>query len=124
MGIKKILVIDDDAGIREFLKTFFEEREYDIETAFDGQDGVEKFKKGSYDLVMCDMLMPRMIGMNVLKTIKEIKPDQRVIMMTGVKEDSMMANAKTLGCQLYLTKPVKLAELETRVAECFGETAS
>ena len=73
---------------------------------------------------MCDMLMPRMIGLNVLKAIREIKPEQRVIMMTGVKEDSMMTKAQALGCHLYLTKPVKLAELEARVAECFGETAS
>ena len=124
MSAGKILIIDDDEGIREFLKMFFEDREYDVQTAFDGEDGVAKFLEGTYDLVMCDMLMPRMIGIQALKKIKEIKPDQKVIMMTGVKEESMSAAAKALGCLLYLTKPVKLAELEARIAECFGEAAS
>ncbi len=123
MAAGKILIIDDDAGIREFLKMFFDDRDYDVEIAFDGQDGVEKFQKNSYDIILCDMLMPRMIGTQVLKAIKEIKPDQKVIMMTGVKEDSMVSAAKALGCHLYLTKPVKLTELETCVAECFGEAA-
>lgn len=117
----KILIIDDDAGIREFLKMFFEDREYDVDIAFDGQNGVEKFADGKYDLVLCDMLMPRMIGTTVLKLIKEIRPAQRVIMMTGVKEDSMVAAAKALGCRFYLTKPVKLEELAARVTECFEE---
>ncbi len=121
MGAGKILIIDDDSGIREFLQMFFEEREYETDIAFDGQDGVEKFEKNPiYDLVLCDMLMPRMIGINVLKKIKELKPTQPVIMMTGVKEDTMVSTAKSLGCHFYLTKPVKLAELEAKVNECLG----
>lgn len=124
MSVGKILIIDDDAGIREFLQMFFEDREYQTDIAFDGQDGIEKFEKSpSYDLVLCDMLMPRMIGINVLKKIKEIKPSQPVIMMTGVKEETMVATAKSLGCQFYLTKPVKLGELEARVNECLGTSA-
>ena len=124
MGAGKILIIDDDAGIREFLQMFFEDREYITEIAFDGQDGVEKFEKNpSFDLVLCDMLMPRMIGINVLKKIKEMKPAQRVIMMTGVKEESMVSMAKSLGCHNYLTKPVKLAELEACVSECLGSSS-
>lgn len=121
MAAGKILIIDDDAGIREFLQMFFDEREYLTEIAFDGQDGVEKFEKDpAYDLVLCDMLMPRMIGLNVLKRIKELKPDQRVILMTGVKEETMIEKAKALGCKMYLTKPVKLSELEAHVTECLG----
>lgn len=119
MAGKKILVIDDDISIRGFLKDFFEDRDFNVETAEDGAQGVEKFKQGTYDLVICDMLMPKMIGTEVLRRIKEAKADQRVIMMTGVKEDSMMQKAKALGCHLYLTKPVQLSELEARVAECF-----
>ena len=66
------------------------------------------------------MRMPKMIGTQVLKRIKELKPAQKVILMTGVKEESMMATAKALGCHLYLTKPVKLSELEVRGSECFS----
>ncbi len=120
MARGKILVIDDEPGIREFLKMYFEDREYDIDIAADGEEGVEIFDKGNYALVLCDMLMPRMIGIRVLEKIKKAKPDQKVIMMTGVKDETMMAKAKSLGCHLYLNKPVKLQELEERVAECFS----
>ena len=122
MPTKKILVIDDDMAIRGFFVDFFEDRNFNVDAAADGVEGVEKFKQGTYDLVLCDMLMPRMIGIEVLKRIREIKSDQRVIMMTGVKEQSMVDKAKALGCHLYLTKPVQLSELEARVTECFPET--
>jgi two-component system, NtrC family, nitrogen regulation response regulator NtrX len=117
--MNKILVIDDEPGIREFMKMYFEERDYNVDIASDGQEGVELFEKGSYDLVLCDMLMPRMIGIQVLERIRTAKPDQKVIMMTGVKDETMVNKAKSLGCHLYLNKPVKLQELESRVAECF-----
>ena len=115
----KILVIDDDLTIRSFVQDFFEDRGFDVTTAADGAEGFEKFQKGAFDLVLCDMLMPKMIGVEVLKRIKELKPEQRVIMMTGVKENTMMEKAKSLGCYLYLTKPVQLNELEAKVKECF-----
>ena len=118
MAAQNILVIDDDFSIRGFLQDFFEDRGFNVTAAGDGADGFDKFQKGNFDLVLCDMLMPKMIGTEVLRRIKELKPDQKVIMMTGVKEDSMMEKAKALGCHLYLTKPVQLGELEARVNEC------
>ena len=119
MPSKKLLLIDDDLGIRGFLRDFFEDRGFDVEVAGDGAEGWEKFQKGQYDLVLCDMLMPKMIGVEVLRRIKETKPDQKVIMMTGVKEESMIEKAKSLGCHLYLNKPVRLTELEKHVLDCF-----
>ena len=118
----KILLIDDDLGIRGFLQDYFEDREYNVETASDGLEGLEKFQKsGPFEIIVCDMLMPRMIGLEFLKQVKKLKPDQRVIMMTGVKEASMVEKAKALGCHLYLNKPVSLADIEARVAECFRQ---
>ncbi|MBI3316709.1 MAG: response regulator [Candidatus Omnitrophica bacterium] len=116
-----ILLIDDEIDIRGFLKDFFEDRDFNVETASDGAEGVEKFKKGKFDLVVSDMLMPKLIGLEVLRQIRAAKPDQRVIMMTGVKEESMMAKAKELGCHDYLTKPVQLAQLVEKITECFPE---
>ena len=121
MPTKSILLIDDEVPIRSFMQDFFEDRGFNVETAGDGVEGVEKFQKGTFDLVITDMLMPKMIGLEVLKRIKALKPDQRVMLMTGVKEESMKQKAKDLGCYLYLTKPVQLTELEARVAECFPQ---
>ncbi len=120
MARGKILLIDDEIEVREFVKDFFEDRDFNVEVASDGLEGIEKFEKGQFDLVVCDMLMPKMIGTGVLKKIKEIKPEQKVIMMTGVKEDSMVEKAKALGCHHYLIKPVRLSELDARVSECFS----
>lgn len=114
-----ILLIDDDVGIRGFLQDYFQDRDFNVEIASDGAEGWGKFQKGKYDLVLCDMLMPKMSGLEVLKRIKELNPTQRVLMMTGVTENSTVEKAKELGCYLYLTKPVKLPELEERVTECF-----
>ena len=115
----KILIIDDEMEIRGFLKDFFEDRDFDVETAPHGEAGCEMFKPGLYDIVICDMMMPRMIGTEVLRRIREASPDQRVIMMTGVRESSMVDKARALGCHLYLTKPVSLSDLEARIEECF-----
>ncbi len=121
---KKILLVDDEIEIRQFLQVYFEDRDFTVEIASDGVEGFEKFQKGGFDLVVSDMLMPKMIGTELLRKIKETKPDQRVIMMTAVKEDSMVQKARALGCQHYLTKPVRLADLEAKVSECFSQTAS
>ena len=122
MARGKILVIDDEIGAREFLRDFLEDRDFNVTIAEDGQAGVEIFEKDpSFDLILCDMLMPRMIGLQVLQRVKAIKPDQLLILMTGVKDDSMKEKAKALGCHLYLTKPVQLTEVEARVLECFPD---
>ena len=119
MAGKNILVIDDEASIREFIKDFFEDRGFNVEIASDGIEGIDKCLKGEFDLVLTDMLMPKLIGLEVLRRIKAARPEQKVIVMTGVKERSMADRAKEIGCHSYLTKPIQLAELVKRVAECF-----
>ena len=119
MARGSILLIDDEESVRVFLQDFFEDREFDVEIASDGLEGWEQFQKGKFDLVLCDMLMPGMIGLEVLKRIKALKPDQKVIMLTSIKEDSMRKKTEEAGCDLYLNKPVRLSDLETRVGECF-----
>ena len=119
MASGNILIVDDDFAIRDFMRDFFEDRDFNVVMAENGLTGWEEFQKGTFDLVLCDMLMPKMIGVEVLRRIKEAKPDQKVIMMTGVKEESMIEKSKNLGCHLYLNKPVRLTELEKHVLDCF-----
>jgi DNA-binding NtrC family response regulator len=117
---KKILLVDDEIEIRGFMQDYFEDREYQVSTASNGEEALKLFEKESFDLIVCDMLMPKMIGVEFLRRVKEKKPDQRVIMMTGVREESMMEKAKALGCLHYLNKPVRLSDIEAKVAECFN----
>lgn len=115
----QILLVDDEPEIRGFLQDYFEDRDYRVLTACDGEDGLEIFSKNNFDLIVCDMLMPKMIGMEFLRQVKAQKPEQRVIFMTGVKEPGMIAKAEALGCLHYLTKPIRLSELEAKVAQVF-----
>ena len=116
----KILLIDDEIEIRGFLQDYFEDRNYQVFVASDGLEGLKLFEKENFDIIVCDMLMPNMIGIEFLRRVKEKKPAQRVIMMTGVREPSMMEKAQKLGCVHYLMKPVQLTDLEAKVAECLA----
>jgi DNA-binding response OmpR family regulator len=117
----KILLIDDEVDIRGFMQMFFEDRGFEIDIAEDGLQGVEKFKLNQYDLILSDMMMPGMLGLDVLRHIKQVKPEQKVILITGVKEKSMVQKAMELGCQHYLNKPFNLKELESIVDKCLAD---
>ena len=119
MAERRILIIDDEVEIREFFCDFLEERDFSCDVARDGLHGFEMYQKGQYDLVICDMMMPGMVGIEVLEKIKEIKADQKVLMLTGVREASLVKRAEELGCSFYLNKPVGLDELEEKINECF-----
>ena len=120
MARGKILIIDDEIEVREFFQDFFEDRDFQVTVAKNGIKGCESFEEGEFDLVICDMMMPGMIGIEVLERVKKKKPDQRMIMLTGVSEASMVEKANALGCSHYLNKPVSLDELEEKVNECLN----
>lgn len=115
----KILIIDDEEPIREFLRLFFEDRDFAVEAALDGVDALEKAKKQEYDLIICDVMMPRMHGHVFLKKLREFRPKQKAIVMSGISEETLMAKIKE-GCWWYLTKPFKLSDLEACVERCFA----
>ena len=118
MARGKILIIDDEIEVREFFQDFFEDRDFEVTAASNGRRGVEIFGQGEFDLIICDMMMPGMIGLEVLEHVKKIKQDQRIIMLTGVSEKSMVERAEALGCSHYLNKPVSLDALEKQVNAC------
>ena len=120
MAKGKILIIDDEIEVRGFFHDYLEERGYRVIAASDGEQGWEFFQKENFDLVICDMMMPKMIGLEFLRLAKGLKPNQKIIMMTAVKEESMTAKAKALGCTHYLTKPVGLTAVEAKISECFS----
>lgn len=120
MARGKILIIDDEIEVREFFQDFFEDRDFLVTAAKNGVKGCECFEADEFDLVLCDMMMPGMIGIEVLERIKAKKPDQLIIMLTGVSEASMVEKANALGCSHYLNKPVSLDQLEQTVDECLS----
>ena len=109
----KILIIEDDAAIRRVLvKILSEENDtYQVEEAEDGLVGIEKIKKDDYDLVLCDIKMPKMDGVEVLEAVKKIKPEIPMVMISGHGDLDTAVNTMRLGAFDYISKPPDLNRL-------------
>ena len=111
--MSKILVIEDEAAIRRVLiKIISEESDsYDVEEAENGLDGIEKIKDNDYDLVLCDIKMPKMDGVEVLEKAKKIKPEIPFVMISGHGDIDTAVNTMRLGAFDYISKPPDLNRL-------------
>ncbi len=111
--MSKILIIEDEAAIRRVLtKILSEENEsYKVEEAEDGLQGVEKVKNEDYDLILCDIKMPKMDGVEVLEAVKKIKPEIPMVMISGHGDLETAIQTMRLGAFDYISKPPDLNRL-------------
>lgn len=111
--MSKILIIEDEATIRRVLvKILSEENEaYVLDEAEDGLKGTEKIKNEDYDLVLCDIKMPKMDGVEVLQAVKKIKPEIPIVMISGHGDLETAVNTMKLGAFDYISKPPDLNRL-------------
>jgi len=111
--MSKILIIEDEAAIRRVLTKILSEESdtYSVDEAEDGLIGIEKIKKEDYDLVLCDIKMPKMDGVEVLEAIKKIKPETPVVMISGHGDLDTAVNTMRLGAFDYISKPPDLNRL-------------
>ncbi len=107
----KILIIDDEKSIRSTLKEILEYEKYEVKEAADGAEGLAMIKKEDFDLVMCDIKMPNMDGMDVLTAANEIKPDLPFIMISGHGTIDTAVEATKKGAYDFLQKPPDLNRL-------------
>jgi len=109
----KLLIIEDEAAIRRVLvKILSEENDtYKVEEAEDGLSGMEKIKNDDYDLVLCDIKMPKMDGVEVLEATKKIKPEVPIVMISGHGDLETAVNTMLLGAFDYISKPPDLNRL-------------
>jgi DNA-binding NtrC family response regulator len=118
--MNKILIIEDEAAIRRVLvKILSEESDsYQVFEAEDGLNGIEMIKKDDYDLVLCDIKMPKMDGVEVLEASKKIKPEIPFVMISGHGDLDTAVNTMRLGAFDYISKPPDLNRLlnTTRIA--------
>jgi len=115
--MSKILVVEDEAAIRRVLvKILSEESDsYQVEEAEDGLRGIEAIKNKDYDLVLCDIKMPKMDGVEVLEAARKIKPEIPFIMISGHGDLDTAVNTMRLGAFDYISKPPDLNRLLTTV---------
>ena len=103
----KILVIEDEAAIRRVLvKILSEENDkYEVDEAEDGLIGIDKIKNDDFDLVLCDIKMPKMDGVEVLEAVKKLKPEIPIVMISGHGDLDTAVNTMRLGAFDYISKP-------------------
>lgn len=112
---KKVLIVDDQNGIRVLLVEVFSSEGYQTFQASNGKLALEIVKKESPDLVLLDMKIPGMDGLEILKHIKNIDQKMKVIMMTAYGELDMIKEATDLGALMHFTKPFDIDELRMAV---------
>jgi len=114
----KILVVDDSAFMRKIMKGILEKMGHnDITEASGGKEAIEKFKEVKPDLVLLDIIMPDVGGIDVLREIKGIDPNCKVIMVTAVGQEAMIDECTKLGAKGYIIKPFE----ELKVSEAIKD---
>ena len=113
IDMSKILIIEDEAAIRRVLSKILSEESdnYQVEDAEDGVQGYEKIKNNDYDLVLCDIKMPKMDGVELLEAVKKIKPEIPFVMISGHGDMETAINTMRLGAYDYISKPPDLNRL-------------
>lgn len=112
---KKILIVDDQFGIRALLSEVFSQEGYETFQAENGRVALEIVNREKPCLVLLDMKIPGMDGLEILKQIKKMEPDMKVIMMTAYGELDMLKEASKLGVLRHFTKPFDIEELKLEV---------
>ena len=107
----KILLVDDEVTMVKHLSKRLIKRGFDVRVAYDGLSALEEIKKDDFDLVLLDVLMPEMDGIETLKEIKKIRPETEVIMLTGHASVKVGIDGMRMGAYNYLLKPFDLNEL-------------
>ena len=111
----KILIVDDEIDVCDFVKNFFEERDFQVFTALGGSDALRVLRKEKPDIILLDIRMKEMDGIETLKRIRQLDKNIKVIMVTAVEEQDKMDAARKLGASEYITKPLILENLEATV---------
>jgi DNA-binding NtrC family response regulator len=107
----KILIIDDEKAIRNTLREILEYEGYQIEEASNGEEGIQKIEADDFDMVLCDVKMPKMDGMAVLSKVKEIDEDLPIVMISGHGNVEMAVEATKKGAYDFIVKPPDLNKL-------------
>ena len=110
-----ILIVDDEETVRRILRRRLEAELYDCVTASGGEDALDKTTSHDFDVVLLDILMPGLSGMEVLPKLVDRQPHTQVIMVTSVLDHDTIEEAMKLGAYDYVTKPLNLDDIVTRV---------
>ncbi len=110
-----VLIVEDDPQILELLKTYFETKGYQVSTATDGVDALERFRGLTPDLILLDIGLPRLDGWGVLEALRATNRTVPVVVLTAHDDSEDVVKGLSLGADDYLRKPFQVRELEARI---------
>ena len=120
--MSKILVVDDDEQMREGIVEMLTREGYTVSDVGSGAEALEKIKKEDFDVILTDLIMPGIDGMEVLRQTKKLKPAVRVIMITGFGTIENAVEAMKEGASDYVSKPFKINEVQITVKRALEES--
>lgn len=120
----RILVIEDEAKVASFIKRALEEESYAVDLCADGAQGLDLALSGSYDLIVIDLMLPGLPGLEVLKRLREEKIQAPVLILTAQSQVDQKVKGLDAGADDYLTKPFAIDELLARVRALFRRGAA
>ncbi len=119
--MKNILVIEDEKEIRNGLVEVLEDAGFAVDSAENGQLGLEKIRKKDFDVVVTDLIMPVVDGMEVLRETKHVKPQTRVILVTAFATIDNAVEAMKAGASDYITKPFRIDDVQTKIRKVLAK---
>jgi len=108
---EKILIVDDEEIMRNFLLDVFVDEGYDLDLAADGEEALDKISRGRYQLIITDVRMPKVDGTEVLRKAKELDPQVNVIVITGYASPQARQECQKLGSAYYVAKPFQINQI-------------
>lgn len=117
-GIKKrVLIIEDDEEMRALLRDVIEEDGYKTDSVNNGSEAFRKLVKESFDLIITDIRMPGLTGLDILPGMKKLHPEAPIIIITAFGSEEVQRKALERGATVYLEKPLRFHELRTLIRE-------
>lgn len=111
----RVLIVDDDGSMAKYLQSYLSRRNFDVSTAVSGEEAIRMFRAYDPNLVLLDVAMPGMSGIDTLERMKQIKPDVSVIMLSAQNNPELIFKASKLGADDYVAKPFEPKELDVRI---------
>ena len=118
---RKILLVEDETVVREALRDWLTEDGYDVDVAEDGEEALEKIKKEEFGVIVLDLKLPGIDGLQVFEEATELKPETKGVIITAYPSKETLEKAKRLGLLDYLPKPFKVEDLEKIITGALGE---
>ncbi len=108
--MRRMLIVDDERDICDLLQEFFSARGFAVVSAFSGEEALERLCGQTADVILLDVLLPGLSGLEVLRRAKQLYPHARVVMVTAIDQEEVRTQATRYGAEAYITKPFDFAD--------------